>query len=205
MEDALLASSEEIKNGIFDRILNFFRKRSLWLLHYCTGCGAVELPPTMTSRFDIERFGMWPMATPRQSDLFIITGYVGVKTLKRIIYTYEQMPEPKWVVGFGSCTINGGIYHESYATIKELDKYIPVDMFISGCMPRPQAIIDAFLKLMDMIQKGEANNYLKYKTHYEWFKKNQDAVLERTTPVLSQEKTKAEIEPEKPEIKKVIV
>lgn len=204
MDEFLLSSTEEVKNGAFDKILNFFRKKSLWMLHYCTGCGAVELPPTMTSRYDMERFGMGPMATPRQSDLFLITGYVGVKTLKRIVYTYEQMPEPKWVVGFGSCTINGGIYHKSYATVNEVDKYIPIDMFISGCMPRPQAIIDSFQKLMKMIQSGEATAYKKYTSHYEWYKQNQDAILKRTEPVLGTKKQNKNII-EKPDIQKVVL
>ena len=94
----------------WDKLKNVFRSHSLWMLHYCTGCGAIELPPTMTSRFDMERIGMGPMATPRQADVLLITGYLSVKTLRRVIYTYEQMMEPKYVVGFGSCTLNGGIY-----------------------------------------------------------------------------------------------
>ena len=138
----------------------------------------------MTSRFDMERFGLGPMATPRQSDILLVTGYVSVKTLKRIIRSYEQMPEPKWVIGFGSCPVNGGIYWDSYATVNQLDKYIPVDLNIAGCMPRPQAVIDSLLKLMDMIRDGEAVAYKKYKLNYEYYKKNQDAVLKRTGPVL---------------------
>mgnify|MGYP001544230868 FL=1 len=180
----LKVSRSEIVDGKWERILNFFRQRSLWMLYYCTGCGAVELPPSMTSRFDMERFGMGPMATPRQADILLVTGYVSVKTLKRIIRSYEQMPEPKWVVGFGSCPVNGGIYWDSYATVNHLDQYIPVDLSITGCMPRPQAVLDSFQTLMDMIKKGEAVGYKKYKLNYDWYKANQDKVLERTTPVL---------------------
>ncbi len=180
----LKVSREEILDGKFERVLNFFRSRSLWMLYYCTGCGAVELPPTMTSRFDIERFGIGPMATPRQADILLVTGYVSVKTLKRIVRSYEQMPEPKWVVGFGSCPVNGGIYWKSYATINQLDRYIPVDLSLSGCMPRPQAVIDGFVNLMEMIRKGEAVGYKKYRLNYEWYKQNQAEVLERTEPVL---------------------
>ena len=168
------------------RVANFFRSRSLWLLYYCTGCGAVELPPSMTSRFDMERFGLGPMATSRQADILLVTGYVSVKTLERIVRAYEQMPEPKYVIGFGSCTVNGGIYWDSYATINQLDKYIPVDVYISGCMPRPQAVLDGLLTLMDRIKKGEAVAYKKYKLDYEWYKKNQDQVLKKTKPVLDE-------------------
>jgi len=184
MDDILKVSRQEIIDGKWERILNFFRARSIWMLHYCTGCGAIELPPTMTSRYDMERFGIGPMATPRQSDILLVTGYVSVKTLKRIVRTYEQMPEPKWVIGFGSCPVNGGIYWKSYNTINYLDKYIPVDVNIYGCMPRPQAVLDGMLKLMDMIKKGEAVGYKKYKLNYEWYKKNQREVLEREEPVL---------------------
>ncbi|OHD54364.1 MAG: hypothetical protein A2Y33_03795 [Spirochaetes bacterium GWF1_51_8] len=180
----LKITREEIIDGKFERVLNFFRSRSMWMLYYCTGCGAVELPPTMTSRYDMERFGIGPMATPRQADILLVTGYVSVKTLKRIVYSYEQMPEPKWVVGFGSCPVNGGIYWNSYATINHLDKYIPVDISIPGCMPRPQAVIDGLIGLMDMIGRGEAVGYKKYQLNNEWYKKNQREILERAKPVL---------------------
>jgi NADH-quinone oxidoreductase subunit B len=154
------------------------------LLYYCTGCGAVELPPTMTSRFDMERFGFGPMATPRQADILLVTGYVSVKTLERIVRSYEQMPEPKYVIGFGSCAVNGGIYWDSYATINQLDKYIPVDLYISGCMPRPQAVLDGMLGLIDRIDEGTAVAYKKYSLNYDWYKANQDKVLKKTAPVL---------------------
>ncbi|APT74167.1 NADH dehydrogenase [Thermosipho melanesiensis] len=161
------------ERNLWEKIADKLRSKSLWMLHYCTGCGAVELPPTMTSRFDMERFGMGPMATPRQADILFITGYLSAKTLRRVIYTYEQMAEPKYVIGFGSCTLNGGIYYDSYATINKLDYYIPVDLYIAGCMPRPEALLEAFNKLMRMIRSGEANGWKKYRENYEWYKQNQ--------------------------------
>ena len=127
--------SEERKS--WEKVANMLRSRSLWMLYYCTGCGAIELPPTMTSRFDMERLGIGPMATPRQADILLITGYLSTKTLRRVIYSYEQMQSPKYIVGFGSCTLNGGIYYDSYATINKLDLYVPVDLYLAGCMPRP--------------------------------------------------------------------
>jgi len=175
----------EKKKNAFQDVVEFFRKRSLWMLYYCTGCGAVELPPAMTSRFDVERFGIGPMATPRQADILLVTGYVSVKTLKRIIRSYEQMPEPKYVMAFGSCTVNGGIYHDSYNTINSIAEYIPVDLTLSGCMPRPEAVLDAMQELMRMIQNGEAKAYEKYRTDYEYYKANQDAVFKRQGPVLT--------------------
>ncbi len=160
------------------KLFKFAQSRSLWMMHFCTGCGAIELPPTMTSRFDMERFGIIPMATPRQSDLLLITGYLTVKTLKRVVRAYEQMPTPRYVIGFGSCTINGGMYWDSYNVIKKLELYIPVDIYINGCMPRPEAIIDAFLELRRRIAKGEANAWKNYIKNYAWYRKNQAEVFD---------------------------
>ncbi len=158
-------------------ILDQLRKRSLWMLHYCTACGAVELPPTMTSRYDMERFGIVPFVTSRQADILLVTGYINIKTLRRIVTVYEQMLDPKYVVGFGSCTINGGIYWDSYAVAKRLDLYLPVDLYIAGCMPRPEAVISAFRHLMRLIDEGKADGYRRYKDNYDWFKANQKKVL----------------------------
>jgi len=158
-------------------ISNMLRKRSLWMLHYCTGCGAMELPPTMTSRYDMERFGIVPYVSPRQADILLVTGYVNVKTLKRIITVYEQMLDPKYVIGFGSCAINGGIYYDSYSVINRLDAYIPVDVYIAGCMPRPEAIITMFRHLMNLIDSGKADGYRRYKQNYKFYKNNQRKVL----------------------------
>ncbi|KRQ87927.1 NAD(P)H-quinone oxidoreductase subunit K [Caloramator mitchellensis] len=148
----------------------------------------MELPPTMTSRWDVERFGVGPMATPRQADVLLVTGYVSLKTLKRIIRTYEQMPEPKWILAFGSCTVNGGIYWDSYNTITNLAEYIPVDITVSGCMPRPEAVMDALQTLMKMIQSGEGGAYKKYKENYAYYKANQDRVLKKLEPILGEAK-----------------
>ena len=139
--------SGNIFSNVFDELIKFAQSRSLFMLHYCTGCGAIELPPAMTSRFDMERLGIQPMVTPRQADILLITGYVSVKTLKRVILTYEQMNSPKYVIGICSCTVNGGMYWQSYATAKKLNDYMPVDLYIAGCMPRPEALLAGFVEL----------------------------------------------------------
>lgn len=162
---------------VIDRIADRCRSRSLFILHYCTGCGAIELPPTITSRFDSERLGIQPMVTPRQADILLITGYLSVKTLKRVILSYEQMSGPKYVIGMGSCTINGGMYWHSYATIKRLQEYIPVDMYMAGCMPRPEAIQQGFLELIDNIDQGQANAWKDYYHHYDQYLGNQQALF----------------------------
>ncbi|MGA1866457.1 MAG: hypothetical protein ACMUFK_03195, partial [Thermoplasmatota archaeon] len=91
------------ERGFVRKLADWASARSMWLLWYCTGCGAVELPPCFTSRYDMERYGIGPMATPRQADIFLITGYLSVKTLKRVVRSYEQMQDPKYVLGHGSC------------------------------------------------------------------------------------------------------
>lgn len=149
-------------------------KYSLHAVYFCTGCGIIEVPPSITARWDAERFGVIPVATPRQANLFLITGYVSVKTLKPIIRTYEQMPEPKFTVGFGSCPINGGMYWDSYNTIKHLDKYIPIDGWIAGCMPRPEAIFIAVTHLWTLIDNEMADGYKKYRKYYKYYRANQE-------------------------------
>lgn len=170
-------AKELTQKTAWDKVLAKLKKNSLWMLHYCTGCGAIELPPTMTARYDMERFGIMPMVTPRQADILLITGYLSVKTLKRVILIYEQMQAPKYVVGFGSCTINGGMYWDSYSTMKSLDQYLPVEMYLAGCMPRPEAIIKGFTWLIDRVGKGEANSWRDYYENYEFYQKNQEELF----------------------------
>ena len=170
---------ENDKNSqkIVDYIKNFARKHSLFVMAYGTGCGAIEVPATMTSRYDAERFGIRGAATPRQADVLLITGYLSTKTLKRVIRVYEQMQEPKYVIGFGSCTINGGMYFDSYNTINGLDQYIPVDVYINGCMPRPEAVISGLVKLQELILAGKANNGEKYRENLEHYRTNQKKII----------------------------
>ncbi|MCU7935904.1 MAG: NADH-quinone oxidoreductase subunit NuoB [Candidatus Thiodiazotropha sp. (ex Dulcina madagascariensis)] len=162
---------------VFDELVRFCRSRSLFILHYCTGCGAIELPPAMTSRFDMERLGIQPMVSPRQADILLITGYVSIKTLKRVILTYEQMASPKYVIGICSCTVNGGMYWQSYATAKKLDEYMPVDLYIAGCMPRPEAVIAGLQQLMDSIHAGKANSWEDYYRNYDYYLGNQQKLF----------------------------
>jgi NADH-quinone oxidoreductase subunit B len=169
--------TKEEKQNKWSKMANYFRANSLWMLMYCTGCCAIELPQAMTSRYDMERLGMGPMATPRQADILLITGYLSLKTLRRLIYTYEQMSEPKYVVGFGPCTLNGGIYHDSHAVINQLDQYVPIDLYIAGCMPKPEAVMNGFGDLIALIESGKATGWKDYHARYEWYKQNQKEAL----------------------------
>ena len=164
---------------VFDELVRFCRSKSLFMLHYCTGCGAIELPPAMTSRFDMERLGIQPMVTPRQADILLVTGYVSVKTLKRIILTYEQMSSPKYVIGICSCTVNGGMYFDSYNTVNQFDQYLPVDLYITGCMPRPEVLVAGLLELQEKIKRGECDGHNRYVENFDWYKANQKKVIKQ--------------------------
>ncbi len=162
---------------IWEKFLNWARSESLWVLGYGTGCGAIEMRPLMTPRFDAFRYGIQWRPTPRQSNVFVVSGYMSVKTLKRVIRSYEQMQGPKYVIGLGSCTINGGMYYDSYNTINRLDHYLPVDVYIAGCMPRPEALLAGFEKLKELIKAGKGEGQNEYAEKFEWYKANQKKII----------------------------
>lgn len=159
------------------KIKNWVRANSINVLAYGTACGAIEMRPLNTSRFDMERLGVTMAPTSRQANMLVISGYLSIKTLKRVIRAYEQMQAPKWTVGLGSCTIDGGMYWDSYNTIKRVDKYIPIDVYIAGCMPRPEALIAGFQELMEKIKRGEANRWNEYLENLDEYKANQRRVI----------------------------
>ena len=163
--------------GVLEKFFNWARAESLWVLAYGTGCGSIELPPLFSPRFDAYRFGVAMRPTPRQSGVLIISGYLAVKTLKRAIRSYEQMQNPKYVIALGSCTINGGMYWDSYNTINRLDYYLPVDVYIAGCMPRPESILVGFNKLKERIKSGKAEGANEYAEKLDWYKANQRKII----------------------------
>jgi len=111
---------KEPANKVVEKFMNWARAESLWVLGFGTGCGSIEIPPLLSPRFDAARFGVQMRPTPRQSSVIIVSGYLAIKTLKRVIRSYEQMQSPKYVLALGSCTINGGMYYDSYNTINRL-------------------------------------------------------------------------------------
>ncbi len=164
-------------HSIMEKAANWFRSHSIFVVAYGTGCGAIEMPPTFTSRYDAERMGITGVATPRQADVIVLSGYLAYKTLRRVIRTYEQMQKPKYVITLGSCPINGGMYWDSYNTIKKLEDFIPVDVYVTGCMPRPESVIEGFVLLQERIKNGEEAGWQKYEKNYEFYKENQKRVL----------------------------
>ncbi len=176
----LEAETKGIQNSqtLIQKAIQWFNARSMFVVAYGTGCGAIEMPPVFTSRYDIERLGVVGVATPRQADILIVSGYCSLKTLRRVLRTYEQMSEPKYVIALGSCTINGGMYWDSYNTIKKLEDYIGVDMYVAGCMPRPEALIEGFVRLQHNIRSHTVRPaYLHYQEHYADYQANQKRVL----------------------------
>lgn len=168
---------EPNSSPVVEKFLNWARAESLWVLGFGTGCGSIEIPPLMTPRFDAFRYGVQSRPTPRQSNVFIISGYLAVKTLKRVIRSYEQMPNPKYVLALGSCTINGGMYYDSYNTINRLDHYMPVDVYVAGCMPRPEALLAGFNKLKELIKAGKGEKANEYAANFDWYKENQKKII----------------------------
>ncbi len=158
---------------------NWARANSLWILAFGTGCCSIELRPLMSARFDASRFGVAGRPTPRQSSVIVIGGYVSVKTLKRIIRSYEQMQGPKFVIALGSCPVNGGMYFDSYNTINQLDLYLPIDMYVTGCMPRPEALLASIMDLQGDIRAGKCDGANKYVNNLDYYKANQKKVIKK--------------------------
>ena len=140
--------SENVILTTVDDLYNWARLSSLWPMLYGTACCFIEFAALIGSRFDFDRFGLVPRSSPRQSDLIITAGTINMKMAPALVRLYEQMPEPKYVIAMGACTITGGMFSvDSPTTVRGVDKLIPVDVYIPGCPPRPEAIIDAIIKL----------------------------------------------------------
>lgn len=160
-ESLSLFPDQNTSNSIFltnlNDLSNWSRLSSLWPLLYGTSCCFIEFASPIGSRFDFDRYGLVPRSSPRQADLIVTAGTITMKMAPSLVRLYEQMPEPKYVIAMGACTITGGMFStDSYSTVRGVDKLIPVDIYLPGCPPKPEAIIDAVIKLRKKI--GQEND-----------------------------------------------
>jgi NADH-quinone oxidoreductase subunit B len=144
---------DNIITTTISKVADWGRKSSLWPAMFGLACCAIEMMAASASRFDLARFGSEVFrASPRQSDLMIVSGRVCQKMAPVLRQIYDQMPDPKWVISMGACASSGGVYN-NYAVIQGVDKIVPVDVYVPGCPPRPEALIDAIIKLQEKIER----------------------------------------------------
>jgi len=158
----------ELNNNVFittlDKIYNWGRKRSMWPMLFGLACCAIEMICTAASRHDLARFG-WELMrpSPRQADLMIVSGTVTKKMVPQIVRLYNQMPEPRYVIAMGACATSGGPFKEGYNVVSGIDKFIPVDVYITGCPPRPEALLHGFVKLQEKIERQSVRTVRWYR------------------------------------------
>lgn len=146
-------SDSNIVVAKMEDVMNWARLSSLWQLSFGLACCAIEMMAASASDYDFDRFGVMPRPTPRQADVIIISGTVTLKMATRIKRLYEQMPDPKYIISMGSCANSGGPYWEhGYHVLKGIDRIIPVDVYVPGCPPRPEALFEGLLKLQEKIR-----------------------------------------------------
>ncbi|MCH8327355.1 MAG: NADH-quinone oxidoreductase subunit B [Candidatus Marinimicrobia bacterium] len=142
-----------------DNLANWARKNSLWPMPFGTACCGIEFMSVLASRHDIARFGAEAIRfSPRQSDLLLVAGRISIKMMPVLTRIYEQMPEPKWIISMGACASSGGVF-DTYSVIQGIDQFLPVDVYLPGCPPRPEAIIDGLIKIQQIISEDSLSHY----------------------------------------------
>lgn len=138
-----------------DKLFDWARTGSLWPMTFGLACCAVEMIHAYMSRYDLDRFGMIPRPSPRQSDVMIVAGTLTNKMAPALRKVYDQMPEPRWVISMGSCANGGGYYHYSYSVVRGCDRIVPVDIYVPGCPPTAEALVYGLLQLQKKIQRED--------------------------------------------------
>ena len=136
-----------------DKLIGWARSTSPWYFQFGLACCAIEMMATAASRHDLERLGMMPRSSPRQADVMIVAGTVTMKMALRVKKLYEQMADPKYVIAMGSCATSGGPYYEVYSVVPGINRIIPVDVYIAGCPPRPEALLEGLMTLQDKLRR----------------------------------------------------
>lgn len=152
-EEFLTTKLSYLVDLLREKGVNWARKNSLWPMPFATACCGIELMATGASRYDIARFGAEVMRfTPRQCDLMIVAGRVAIKTMPVLQRIYMQMPEPKWVISMGACASTGGVF-DTYAVVQGVDQFMPVDVYVPGCPPRPETLLEGVMAIQRIVEK----------------------------------------------------
>lgn len=152
VEDLQVINGEGYQLSVLEKVIANARANSVWPLPFATSCCGIEYMATMGSNYDLARFGMERMSfSPRQADLLIVAGTISKKLGPILKQVYEQMAEPKWVLSVGACACSGGIF-DTYSVLQGIDKVIPVDVYVPGCPPRPEQIIDGIMKIQELVK-----------------------------------------------------
>lgn len=155
IDEALKSSEEGVFISRLQDVINWSRKNSLWPMPMGTACCAIELMATAGPRYDLARFGAERLSfSPRQADLMVVAGTISKKMAPALRMIYDQMPEPKWVIAMGACASSGGMFN-SYPTVQGIDQIVPVDVYISGCPPRPEALLYGLLMIQEKLTRGK--------------------------------------------------
>ncbi|MDH4139724.1 MAG: NADH-quinone oxidoreductase subunit B [Coriobacteriia bacterium] len=154
--DRIGAALDRTPGGIIltsvDAVVDWARGRSLWSMPMGTACCAMELIAASFAKFDFDRLGTFPRPDPRHTDVMVVAGTITRKMAPAVKRLYEQMPDPKWVIAMGNCAVSGGIFfYDSYSVVRGVDEFLPVDVYITGCPPRPESLQDAVLQLRELI------------------------------------------------------